>query len=102
MGAEHDGRADEKRRCRVAAVRDYSVLLDPGSGRARFLLPRKLVPAEVEVGDHVRVSTRHAPGPSTDDAGMGEIFDEALAALRDIDSGWRRPGLSSDASRASA
>lgn len=104
MATEHDEGAHERRRCRVEAVRDYSVLLDPGSGRPRFLLPRKLVPEEVEVGDHLHVSTRHTPEPSPRprNAGVGQIFDEALQALEDIDSGWGRPGAPADASAASA
>lgn len=120
--------AREERRCRVAAVRDYSVMLDPGSGRARFLLPRELLPEDVEVGDRVDVTARTgrtseaaaAPGAGTDepsDAQAGadpdaesagesdavsKIFSEAQEALEDIDSGCGRPGLPSGPSRASA
>lgn len=102
MDTTSDTDAREKRRCRVVAVSDYSVLLDSGSGRARFLLPRKLVPEEVEVGDHVDVSTRHAVRAPAPDAGVGEIFDEARETLEEIQSGWSRPGLPVDASQASA
>lgn len=104
--------AREERRCRVAAVRDYSVMLDPGSGRARFLLPRKLLPEDVEVGDRVDVTARAGgaseAGADPDEETTGEtdavskIFSEAQEALEDIDSGWNRPGLPSGPSRASA
>lgn len=101
MGTEDDTETREELRCRVADVGDHSVMLDPGDGRARFLLPLEMVPDAIEVGDRVSVHARHTPfGPRAADTDVGEIFDEALEALEDIESGWRRPGTAADTSAA--
>lgn len=103
METTRDFEDHETRRCRVAALHERSVLLDPGDGRARFVLPREFVPDDVDVGEHVSVSTR--PGPSRQgdgDADVGAIFDEALETLEDIEAGWSRPGMPADASQTSA
>lgn len=104
MANEDDIETREELRCRVADVRDHSVLLAPGEGRPRFLLPLDLVPDEVEVGDRVSVRARHTPFGSADaeatGTDVGEIFDEALEALEDIESGWGRPGTPADSSAA--
>lgn len=105
MRTEDDAEAREELRCRVADVRDHSVLLDPGGDRARFLLPLDVVPDAVRVGDGVTVRARHTPLGSAADAGtdesdVDEIFDEALEALEDIESGWGRPGAPADSSAA--
>lgn len=105
MGTEDDTEARGELLCRVAKVREHSVLLDPGQDRARFLLPLDLVPDEVEVGDNVGVRARHAclaspTGAEDDGTDVDEIFDEALQALEDIESGWGRPGTPADSSAA--
>jgi hypothetical protein len=105
MGTEDDTEARGELLCRVAEVRRHSVLLDPGEERARFLLPLDLVPGEVEVGDGVGVRARQARLASPAAAenhgtDVDEIFDEALEALQDIESGWGRPGTPADSSAA--
>lgn len=105
MGTEDDGTTREELLCRVAEVRDHSALLDPDEDRARFLLPLDLMPDEVEVGDAVGVRARYvrlAPPAAAENEGtdVDQIFDEALEALQDIESGWGRPGTPADSSAA--
>lgn len=93
--SKEDGR---ERECTVEEIRTCSVLLDPDSRDPRFVVPRELLPEDIEVGDRLEVrARRHHPLPRA-----GDIFSEAAETLKGLRSGWGRPGLADGESRASA
>lgn len=97
--SEETGTGDGRERdCTVREIRSSSVLLDPDSPEPRFVVPREILPDDLEVGDRLEVSTRRLT-PLTC---AGDIFSEAEERLRGLRSRWDRPGLAEGESRASA
>lgn len=95
---ESDPAEGRERDCTVREIRASSVLLDPDSAEPRFVVPRDILPDDLEVGDRLEVSTRRLT-PLTC---AGDIFSEAEETLRGLRSRWDRPGLADGESRASA